>query len=51
MIKDLDLTDTKQKRLASLAARMVKLLERPEVQSNQPLVSVLDGIDLLAYCV
>ena len=44
MIKDLDLTDTKQKRLASLAARMVKLLERPEVQSNQPLVSVLDDL-------
>jgi hypothetical protein len=30
MIKDLDLTDTKQKRLASFAARMVQLLEGPK---------------------
>lgn len=44
MIKDLDLKDSKQKRLAGSAARIVKLLEKPEVQNNEPLVSVLDDL-------
>ncbi len=44
MVNDLDLKDSKQKRLASLAARIVTLLEKPGVQSNKPLVSVLDDL-------
>jgi hypothetical protein len=44
MINDLDLTDTKQRRLAGFAARIVKLLAKPEVQNNEPLVSVIDDL-------
>src|SRR5439155_25571738 len=44
MIKDLDLKDSKQKRLAGFAARISKLLEKPDVQTNEPLVSVLDDL-------
>ena len=44
MIKDLDFTDSKQKRLAGFAGRIVRLLEKPDVQRNEPLVSVLDDL-------
>ncbi len=44
MVKDLDLKDSKQKRLAGFAARIVKLLEKPEVQANEPLVAVIDDL-------
>jgi hypothetical protein len=44
MIQDLDMKDSKQKRLAGFSARLVKLLERPEVQSNEQLASVLDDL-------
>ncbi len=44
MVKDLDLKDSKQKRLAGFAARIVKLLEKPEVQANEPLVAIIDDL-------
>ena len=44
MIKDLDLKDSKQKRLAVFAARISTLLEKSDVQKNEPLVSVLDDL-------
>ena len=44
MLKDLDLKDNKQKRLAGFAARIVKLLEKPSVQKNEPLVAVIDDL-------
>lgn len=44
MIKDLDLKDRTQERLAGFAARIATLLERPDVQKNEPLVSVLDDL-------
>lgn len=44
MLKDLDLKDSKQKRLAGFAARIVKLLEKPEVQAKEPLVAVIDDL-------
>jgi hypothetical protein len=44
MIKDLDLKDSKQKRLAVFAARISTLLEKPDVTKNEPLISVLDDL-------
>jgi hypothetical protein len=44
MIGNLDLNDSKQKRLASFAARIVELLEKPAVQNNKPFVSVIDDL-------
>ena len=44
MIQDLDMNDSKQKRLAEFSARIVKLLEKPDVQNNEQLVSVLDDL-------
>ena len=44
MIDDLDNKDSKQKRLAGFAGRIVKLLDKPDVQKNEPLVSVLDDL-------
>src|SRR5262249_11956886 len=44
MIDDLDFKDSKQKRLAVFASRIVELLEKPDVQNNEPLVSVLDDL-------
>ena len=49
MIKDLDLKDKTQKRLAGFAARIVTLVEKPNVQKNEPLVSVLDDLLGAAY--
>jgi hypothetical protein len=44
MIKNLDITDSKQERLAGFATRIVRLLENPEVQKNDPLIAVIDDL-------
>ena len=44
MIQDLDMKDSKQRRLAGFSARIVQLLEKPDVQNNEQLLSVLDDL-------